>query len=258
MTIRKLHDMTWKEVDDLDRSKALVILPIGSIEQHGPHLPLGMDILVAEAVLDMALENVEDKYEILVMPAFPIGQSPEHMDFPGTITLTAQTIITVIKEICSGLTRHGFKKILIVNGHGGNIANIGAAGFDIRNEQGLITFMFNAWALIPGLGPDVVKREADARSESHGGEIETSIMLALDPSLVHMEWAIDEENPQLKKGKFVAMGGPVDFSWNAMLDHAPSGISGEPSFGSVEKGEAIMKYLAHTLSRGILEIMQNW
>ena len=253
-----INNLSWKEIDDMDRENVLVILPIGSVEQHGPHLPLGMDSIVAEAVLDAARGDMVAKHEILVLPTIGVGQSPEHMDFPGTITLRAETLIMVLKDILGSLARHNFKKVVILNGHGGNIAAIGAATFDVRLSKSLLVFMFNVWAIVAGIDEDIVPREANKKAECHGGELETSMMLGIDTSLVEMGMAIDEENPKLRKGKHVGMGGPVTVNWNAYEDHAKSGISGEPSYGTETKGKAMVRYLSQMLAESVDEIMEVW
>jgi len=258
MAIRMINNLSWKEIDEMDRENVLVILPIGSVEQHGPHLPLGMDNMVAEAVLDAARAEMDSKHEILVLPTIGVGQSPEHMDFPGSLTLRAETLIMVLKDIFGSLARQGFKKVLVLNGHGGNIAAIGAAAFDVRLSKSLLVFMFNVWAIVPGIDEDIVEREANKRAECHGGEIETSMMLAIDTSLVEMGLAIDEENLKLRKGKHVGMAGPVTVNWSAYEDHAKSGISGEPSYGTEAKGKAIMRYLSNMLAQSVNEIMEDW
>jgi creatinine amidohydrolase/Fe(II)-dependent formamide hydrolase-like protein len=258
MAIRMINDLSWKDVDEMDRENVLVILPIGSVEQHGPHLPLGMDNKVAEGVLDAARAEIDPQHEILVLPTVGVGQSPEHMDFPGSITFRAETLIMVLKDICDSLTRHNFKKVLVLNGHGGNIAAIGAAAFDVRLSHKLLVFQFNVWAIVSGMDESIFKREANEKAECHGGELETSMMLAVDSSLVDMSLAVDEENPKLRKSNHVGMGGPVTVNWSAYEDHAKSGISGEPSFGSEAKGQAMLSSLSNMLAETVDEIMEVW
>jgi len=258
MTIYRLENISFTAVDKLDREKTIVVLPCGSMEQHGPHLPNGMDTTLAIKVLEQSMHNLETEVDCLVIPPISIGQSPEHMDFPGTITFTAETYIRMLKEIAHSVARHGFKKMYIVNGHGGNIAAISSAAFDIRDEYNLKVFMFNVWAVIVGLANQHSKREASNKTDSHGGEIETSIMLYLTPENVHMEMAVDEDNEKLTAGDVVQMGGPISFNWNSLEDIAPSGISGKASLGTVEKGEAIFNALVDLCTKGLLEVSTKW
>jgi len=258
MAIYRLEKISFSDVDALDRDKTIVVLPCGSMEQHGPHLPNGMDTTVALKVLEQAMRNVETEVDCLVIPPIPIGQSPEHMDFPGTITFTAETYIRMLKEIAHSVTRHGFKKMYIVNGHGGNIAAISSAAFDIRDEYKLKVFMFNVWAVIVGLANQYTKREASNKTDAHGGEIETAVMLYLTPENVRMEMAVDEDNEKLAAGDVVQMGGPISFNWNSLEDIAPSGISGKASLGTAEKGEAIFNALVDLCTKGLLEVATRW
>lgn len=258
MPVYRLENLSFKQVDALDREKTVVILPCGSIEQHGPHLPNGMDTQVAIKIAELASQNSSKTVSCLMMPPIWTGQSPEHLDFTGTISYTAETYITMLKEICSSIARHGFTKMYIINGHGGNISAIGAAAFDIRDKYNLKIFMFNVWAVITDIAIKNIHREAPHHIDAHGGEIETSLMLHLTPENVHMEWAVDEENPQLKMGTVINLGGPIGINWNSMQDIASSGISGMASFGTAEKGRVIFEALVDLATQGILEIDRNW
>jgi creatinine amidohydrolase len=258
MTVYRLEYLSFKQVGDLDKEKTIVVLPCGSMEQHGPHLPNGMDTQVAVKITDNFTENLANKLDFLVLPPISFGQSPEHMDFPGTITFSAETYIRMLKEVCGSIARHGFKKLYIINGHGGNISAISAAAFDIRDATNLKIFMFNVWAVITGIAHQTDNREAGDKTDAHGGEIETSLIQYLSPELVHLEWAVDEENSQLARGDVLQLGGPITFNWNSLQDIAPSGISGIPSLGSAAKGEAIYKALVELAINGALEIDKNW
>lgn len=258
MAIYQLENLSFKQIDALDREKTIVILPCGSMEQHGPHLPNGMDTHIAVEIVERATKNVADTLDCLVLPAIPVGQSPEHMDYPGTLTFSAETYIRMLKEICGSVARHGFKKMYIVNGHGGNISAISAAAFDIRDQYKIRIFMFNVWAVVIDMAARVTRREAPHKVDAHGGEIETSLVLYTHPEQVHLEWAVDEENPLLAQGELINLGGPIGFNWNSLEDIAPSGISGKASYGSAEKGEAILNALVDMATQGLLEIQRNW
>ena len=258
MKKKMLENLTFKEVAEMDLEKTLAIIPTGSVEQHGPHIPLGEDTFVAQTILQTALEKIGDQIDCVVLPAIPIGLSPEHMDYAGTITFSVETYTAVIKDICASLAHHGFKKIVFVNGHGGNPPVITAASFDLKFSHNVHVFLFNAWSLIPFIGEEQLKRQAPKNIDFHGGELETSVMLAIDPELVHMEWGVDETNPKFAQGKLVTFTGPVTVNWNSKFDVAPSGISGQPSYGTAEKGEQILDYLTDVLSQALVEIYENW
>ena len=194
MSINRLENLTFKQVADMDIARTIAIVQTGSIEQHGPHLPLGMDTAVPQRITESALERVGEKVSHILLPAIPIGQSPEHMDFVGTISFSAETYLKMLMDICASLAHHGFKKILFVNGHGGNISMIGAAAFDARLQYDVHVFMFNVWSIVPSVAADLIDRQG-TKTDLHGGELETSMVMYLDPSLVHMEWAVDDSGP---------------------------------------------------------------
>ena len=248
MSTTKLANLTFKHIADMDLARSIAIVPIGSLEQHGPHLPIGMDNAVAEALTEAALKELNGKVGHVLLPVIPIGQSPEHMDYPGTISFSAETLLGVLKDICASLARHGFKKILFVNGHG---------SFDVRLEHDVHVFMFNVWSILPPVAEEIINRQG-TKTDLHGGELETSMVMHLDPTLVHMEWAVDEENPKFTHGKLINLTGPVTMNWSSLHDIAPSGISGQASFGTPEKGEALVSYLTNVLSQTIEEIDINW
>lgn len=252
-----LPNLTFKQIADLDPDSTIAIVPTGSMEQHGPHLPIGMDTMVAEWLTKAATESVSEAVDCLILPSISVGQSPEHIDYPGTVSYGAETYLKILDDTCACLARHGFKRILFVNGHGGNISMIGAAGFDARPKYDVHVFMFNVWAVVPSVAKDLIDRQG-TQTDLHGGELETSMMLHMDPSLVRMEWAVDEENPKFAQGELITLTGPVTVNWSSMYDIAVSGISGQASYGSAEKGEAIMGYLKDLLSRAIVEISENW
>jgi creatinine amidohydrolase len=258
MAIYKLENLSFKQVAELDKDKTVVVFTCGSMEQHGPHLPIGMDTQCAAMIAERVLKNVENEMDCLWIPPIPFGQSPEHMDFAGTITFTAETYIRMLKEIACSVARHGFKKMYIINGHGGNISAIGAASFDIRDSYKLQMFMFNVWGVIVGLANDLHVRDASNKTDAHGGEIETALMLHLTPENVHMEWAVDEKNEKLAIGEVVGLGGPIGFNWNSLQDVAPSGISGIASLGTAEKGKVIFEALVDMATKGLREVHQNW
>lgn len=258
MAVYYLENISFKQIDLLDREKTIVLFPIGSMEQHGPHLPNGMDTHIAVDLMKDAAEKLAGELDFLLLPAMPVGQSPEHMDFPGTLTLSAETLISVIKEIAASVSRHGFKKMMILNGHGGNIAAIGAAAFDIRDAYGLKVFMFNVWGLIVDMATKLTDRQASNRTDAHGGEIETSLVMYLYPEKLKKEWAVDEKNERLASSEIIGMGGPIQINWNSKDDIAPSGISGIPSYGTAEKGKILFTALSDLIVSGLREIHMKW
>lgn len=161
----------------------VVIVPIASTEQHGQHLPEDTDLRTVEYVSREAARRLD--VPVLVTPTIPFGVSPHHMIHPGTITLTVETTMRVLKEVCRSIAAHGFERILILSGHGGNGNTVGAVALELRHELKLQVAAFN-WF-------DLVQHEIDAITEGlcqtigHAGEAETSAILYTAPHLVRTD-----------------------------------------------------------------------
>jgi creatinine amidohydrolase len=139
-----LTEMTWSEVKDALKKTDTVLIPVGSTEQHGPHLPLGTDTLIACKIT----EEVAKEVNAVVAPPIAIGFSTEHLDFPGTITMIPKTLMSLIRDTCRSLISHGFKKIIIVNGHGGNTGLIEAATRELKQETEATIVIVDFYKLI--------------------------------------------------------------------------------------------------------------
>ncbi|MFH1125979.1 MAG: creatininase family protein [Candidatus Altiarchaeota archaeon] len=205
-------DSTWAEV----KGKKRAVIPIGSIEQHGPHLPLSTDTLIAEDVSRELANNLN----AVVAPTLTLGVSVEHMDFPGTISLTEECLIETIVEVCISLKAHGFREIILVNGHGGNskaISKLKIAG---------VSYI------------DVVRQ---IKGYDHAGEIETSLMLYLHPEKVRKK--------KIRKHRFIF---PGKVEWRT-IDYSKSGVLGDPTKATAEKGK---KYFNQIIS-GIMEELKK-
>lgn len=222
----KLAELHWPEVQQLDREKIVAIVPVGSMEQHGPHLPFQVDTLVA-ARLAEDLEKVMP--EVLVLPPLWSGVSAHHMDFPGSITVRAKVFIELLHDICTSLYHHGFRRIVILNGHGGNRSSLEVLGQELFVELGLTVNTLAYWDLVP----DLVKslKKSKSKGMGHSGELETSLMLHLEPRLVSQKdipsgaLGIHEEGPTEGIKRYVNM-----------KDHSEQGVIGMPSAASAEIG----------------------
>jgi len=137
---RRLANLTWEEVRDLDKGAGVVVLPVGATEQHGPHLPLGTDTLLATGVLDRALARLPDEVRAWVLPPLPYGKSTEHAGFPGTLSLSARTLLSILEDLGRGVAAAGFRRLAFLSGHGGNRAVLDIAARDLRIETGLLCF----------------------------------------------------------------------------------------------------------------------
>ena len=167
---------TWKEIRDSGVDTAIVAF--GAIEQHGHHLPLCVDWMVADAVA----RRLGEELNAYVLPAMPFGCSREHMAFPGTVTLRPSTLAAVLEDLVEFLYHHGFRKIVLFSSHGGN--------WVLKPAMREISFRHEDLSLIWAGGPNPERGDA-VPEETHAGKGETSLILALRPELVHMELAVD-------------------------------------------------------------------
>ncbi len=250
---RAFTALTTREVAALDPERTLAILPVASIEQHGPHLPLLTDSIVAQANLDRALDIADQSLPLYALPALCYGKSNEHKNFPGTIALRATTMIEVLRDIAASLSRSGLKKLVFINGHGGNPQVLDMMARDLREEFGLTVF-----PLHPGMrfgAPEGI-RTADERGMGiHGGEIETSTMLAIAPDLVHMELAERSVPTLLDNARYLTLEGNIAFGWLSE-DISPSGVMGDPTHATAEKGEKVWASISTQLAAVLEEIVE--
>lgn len=169
-----MFKLTWPEVQDYLKKSDVVLLPTGSTEQHGKHIAEDNDAFTAFHIS----KRVAEKTGVLVAPPVPFGYSIHHMNFPGTITLTFETLVNVYKEVCRSLLHHGFKKIVIMNGHGGNTNAIAQALREIREETGKIVYSIMVFPGTRGFGSESMN-VLEQEGGGHACEMETSIALYL-------------------------------------------------------------------------------
>lgn len=189
--VRYYRELTRLEMEAVDKEETVVLIPIGALEQHGNQCPLGTDEIISEAVARRIRETLDREipdYPMLIFPPVPVGLSTEHVNFCGSITLKPDTFYHVLEDICRGLFRHGFKKIAMLNCHGGNTPIIQVLSRELRSELGLAVFMINCGVFF---GNQAVKDTVTPGNvwDFHGGEMETSMILAERPELVKMETA---------------------------------------------------------------------
>jgi creatinine amidohydrolase len=204
------QELRRTEFEEAVKADAVVIIPVGSTEQHGNHLPINTDMNCCFTIAQRAAQAI-DEFPVLVLPPVWTGYSPHHMQHPGTITLKYHTFVELLTQIAACVHAHGFKKILFLNGHGGNSAIIAAMGIKLAAEEGISVIGYTYWNISPTDEVMEAVSEADKGFIGHAGEIETSLQLYLQPELVDMNRA----------------------AWT-------SGVCGDPSKGSREKGERIV------------------
>lgn len=234
-----LAEHTWQEVEELLKSDPVVVIPTGSNEQHGPHLPLMVDSLLASSVAELAArEAFQNGVPTLVTPPVWSGYSPHHMDFAGSITLSAATFMAVLTDVARSLHHHGFRRILFLNGHGGNSNLMRSAVQSLRFEHGVSALAANYW----DLAVDRINawRESPLGGINHACEFETSMMLALRKDSVRRDLIKDHVlEPSRYSSPDLTLGGPVSTA-TSFASLTSSGTLGAPSLATEERGEKIL------------------
>ncbi len=227
--------MTWPELDAYDRATSIVILPTGAIEQHGPHLPLDTDI---DNALRLSLRAAgASSRPVLVAPPVVWGMSPHHMAYPGTISLRFETMSAMIRDICGSISHHGFRRLLIVNGHGGNDALLGATVIRLSEELDLFVASVSYWSLIRNELKEIGTSASGGMG--HACEMETSLQLHFRPDRVAMDQArADIPAADSFMGIDFRTPGPVAYPLDFRSDSV-DGVMGDPTTATPAKGEAI-------------------
>mgnify|MGYP001042930574 CR=1 FL=1 len=241
MVVKKFlyEEMSWPELRDVVKEDRVVVVPVGMLEDHGLHLPVVTDVMITGAVCRRAAEGVPDS--VVLMPVQQHGYSPHHMDFSGSITVKGPTLIEYMLDVTRSLVRHGFRRILIVNGHGSNMPWLEAAARMTIVENPNVLCALVAWWAIPELAEEVRRlRSSERGGMSHACELETSMMLAIRPELVEMEKAVRDMSYQTSKylppRDFYYPTGPIIMMpyWSTM---SRTGTLGDPTKATREKGE---------------------
>ncbi|MEE9615598.1 MAG: creatininase family protein [Anaerolineae bacterium] len=233
-----LPHLTTHQVADLSQDeRAVVVLPVASIEQHGPHLPLYTDSIIVQEVLGRALALLPTDFPVWVLPLLAYGKSNEHAAFAGTITLTSETLIRVLKEIGASVARTGFRRFAILNGHGGNTEIIDFVIRDIREQTGLLVFALHLYLRIAP--PSAGLTKVEQTYGIHAGDVETSILLRCRPDLVRRELAPASLPTHLQTLKYPPFMGPLTFAWLTQ-DITATGVLGDATAADPTKGERFL------------------
>jgi creatinine amidohydrolase len=240
---RHWTDLSVLDFRALDAERAIAALPIAAVEQHGPHLPVGVDAQIMQGCLNRVLARLPDGLPVLFLPIQSIGVSLEHSGFPGTLSLSHQTAVRAIVEVAEGVARAGVRKIVLLNSHGGNSAALADAALELRARFGMLAVACS-WSRFGY--PDGLFSENELRHGIHGGEIETSLMLAFRPELVDMTRAdnfVSSASDFERDFTWLRSDRPIGFGWMAQ-DLSPQGAMGDASKASAAKGEAAADYWA--------------
>lgn len=236
--------------------RAVAVLPVAAVEQHGPHLPLSVDATLLQGVIAAALPLLPDGLPALFLPPQNVGLSTEHLSYPGTLTLTPATLIALWTELGECVARAGVRKLLLLNGHGGNVAPMDIVARELRQRCGLLVYS-SSWFSLPL--PDEVNGLFGAEEHRfgiHGGAIETSMMLHLAPATVRMEHARHwPSSSQERAARYPILGNgrSAKLGW-AIEDYHPAGAVGDAASATADKGRAVVQAAAQALAQLIAEI----
>ncbi len=229
-----------------EAAQTIAVLPVAATEQHGPHLPLCVDTALVDGVVAAALPKLAPALKVLFLPTQAVGLSPEHAAFPGTLTLKAETILRLWTDIGESVAAAGIKKLLIFNSHGGQVSAMDLVARDLRSRLGMLVYSAS-WFNLPlrdenGQDMSGYFSADEHRFGIHGGAIETSMMLALKPSLVDMAQAQDFASTAQDRARSLEIlgnGKSAKLGWQ-MQDYNPAGAVGNAAAASLEKGRALV------------------
>ena len=234
-------DMTWMDFQAADMSKIIAVLPVAAIEQHGPHLPVGVDTFIMEGYLRRTVERLPGDLPVLFLPVQAIGKSNEHLEYPGTLTLSAETAIRAWTEIGESIARVGCRKLVIVNSHGGNVSVIDIVARELRVRLGMLV-VAASWHRFGY--PDGLFSAREKIHGIHAGDAETSLMLAFRPDTVKRSEMRDFVPASLameQEFTWLRATQPIGFGWMSQ-DLSAAGAMGDAANASAAKGEACADY----------------
>lgn len=256
--IHEFAKMSWPEINEAAEEGRVALLPAATLEDHGLHLPVDTDVVIAEAVCRRAAAVAGD--DAVLLPCIQYGYSPHHIDGPGTLTVRWDTFIDSVRQITSSLAYHGFYKILILNAHGSNRPVLDlAARLTIVENPDVQCGMLSWWDMKSV--KEAVAEFRESEWTGHACELETSVYLAVDPGRVCMDLARPDINPRMSR-----------HFWSDLVDRSPTGYStkvfmtdywstvsetgtwGDPTSATAEKGEALLAAAATELAEIIAEL----
>jgi len=264
----------WRTTDfaELDKSRAIAVLPLAATEQHGPHLPLSVDTDIVDGVVQAAVQQLQTlnapsqsargAVPVLFLPTQNIGLSPEHAAFPGTLTLRPETLIRLWTDIAESVKAAGIHKLVLLNSHGGHVGAMDVVARDLRARLGMLVYSVNWYQLplIDAQGQDLNQMFSshEHRFGAHAGDIETSAMLALNPSAVQMDKAENfHSSSEDRAAAFPILGNgrSAKLAWQ-MQDYNVAGAAGNAAAATAEKGAALVAAAGLSFAKLLLEIDQ--
>jgi len=250
-----LDEMTGPEVEAALKETDVLLLPVGATEAHGPHLPLGTDSFEARENCRRAAIRLEALgCPVIIGPVIPFGTSSFHLGFAGTISLSSQTMIRLLKEVCLSLYETGFRKFALVHGHDGNLPAMMVAAQELVDSTADAQATVLNW-LTP-LSKVYHRIQTSSKQEGHGGEGETARVLVTHPELVHLERSIKHHVPpedmrKIQGPEHIKTGGGIFYATRRYKDHSPYGHIGDPALATADTGDKGYDVIAEWLARVI-------
>jgi creatinine amidohydrolase len=260
-------ELTTLDFASVDTSRAIAVLPIAATEQHGPHLPLSVDTDIVNGVVKASLPHLHAAHvsndaplPVFFLPTQSVGLSPEHAAFPGTLTLKPETLIRLWTDIAESVKAAGVNKLVLFNAHGGHVGAMDVVARDLRARLGMLVYSVN-WYQLPLLndkGEDLndLFSAHEHRFGVHAGDVETSVMLALQPQSVRMALAQNfQSTSEQRAANFTILGNgrSAKLAWQ-MQDYNPAGAAGNAAAATAEKGQALLDAAGRSLAQLLSEI----
>jgi creatinine amidohydrolase len=250
---RDWAEMTWQDFAAAEVGRWIAVLALAATEQHGPHLPLGVDTIIADAYLGRVRSLLPAELPVTFLPVQAIGQSDEHLDYPGTLAISAATVIRTWTEIGESVHRAGLRKLVLVTSHGGNVEAMGIVARDLRARLGMLV-VTAAWHRFGY--PDGLFGAEERRHGIHAGDIETSLVLAHQPQTVRMDKAARADSAAIamqSEFKYLSSYRPAGFGWMSQDLHA-SGAIGDATAATADKGKAAIEHGARAFVALLQEV----
>lgn len=250
--LNDISQLDWQRPAGDNLREWIAILPLGATEQHGPHLPHETDSLIAAGIINRLSSQLPDDEKITILPVEPIGYSPEHLDYPGSLSLSYGEAIERWVAIGEMLNEAGIRKLILLNAHGGNSPLMTIVATELRLRASMMA-VATSWTRFGS--PDGLIEPDERAFGIHGGDIETSVMLALHPELVDLKNL--EKFPNLQQrlaseNQYLRAYGPHAFGWK-MQDLNAQGVVGDAAGASAQKGQLL---LDHSVS-GLLQLINE-
>jgi len=250
----KFEYLNWQEIEGIVKDeRSTVVWPFGAVEQHGPHLPLATDSIFVEEIISEVFKLLPSEIPIKKLPTQYIGFSPEHMGFAGTISLSSNLLTSMIKEVGGQLSEMGFKRLILINGHGGQISLLNTAARELRSlAPSMAVFPCFLWSGVNGLSQLLSKTEIE--QGLHASLAETSLMLALKPELVGSERPYEVVKGQIPDGW--SLEGHAPTAW-LTEDFSQSGVIGDSRGANENIGKDLKALLINHWFKLIMNLMQS-